>query len=159
MPFTTKSAEHLVKIPDIPSIHSSYLKPDNAFNHFVWRNYVGSSRAASKCSFDPGAPLICANRSMVYACALVKYFLDEEPVSDKLFVFCNRSRDKIKILQWSTNGFWLHYKRLEKGRFKWPELDDEQVSQMIGRRELNWLLDGLPLVQPKAHKQVNFIYF
>lgn len=92
-------------------------------------------------------------------CALVKYYLDEEPVSDKLFVFCNRGRDKIKILQWSTNGFWLHYKRLEKGRFKWPELDDEHVSQMIGRRELNWLLDGLPLVQPKAHKQVSFIYF
>ena len=92
-------------------------------------------------------------------CALVKYFLDEDPVSDQLFVFCNRSRDKVKILQWATNGFWLHYKRLEKGRFKWPQPEDEQVSQMVGRRELNWLLDGLPLHQPSAHPQINFIYF
>ena len=92
-------------------------------------------------------------------CAMVKYFLDEEPVSNKMFVFCNRAHDKIKILQWSTNGFWLHYKRLEKGRFKWPDASDDHPSQLIGRRELNWLLDGLPLSQPKAHKQMKYIYF
>ncbi len=92
-------------------------------------------------------------------CAMVKYFLDEEPVSNKLFVFCNRARDKIKILQWSTNGFWLHYKRLEKGRFNWPDPDDHSTSQLIDRRELNWLLDGLPLIQPKAHKTLKYIYF
>ena len=92
-------------------------------------------------------------------CAMVKYFLDEEPVSDKLFVFCNRAHDKIKILQWSTNGFWLHYKRLEKGRFKWPDTVDDSASQVIGKRELNWLLDGLPLNQPKAHKTLKYIYF
>ncbi|WP_131826363.1 IS66 family insertion sequence element accessory protein TnpB, partial [Salinivibrio costicola] len=31
-----------------------------------------------------------------------------------------RRRDKLKILQWDTNGFWLHYRRLESGTFKWP---------------------------------------
>lgn len=92
-------------------------------------------------------------------CALVKYFLNEEPVSEQLFVFCNRGRDKLKILQWSTNGFWLHYKRLEKGRFKWPDTNDTGVSHIVGRRELNWLLDGLPLHQPGAHTRLSYVYF
>lgn len=88
-------------------------------------------------------------------CALVKYFLDEEPVPDQLFVFCNRGRDKVKILQWSTNGVLLHYKRLEKDRFKWPGPDDNGVSCIVGRLELNWLLDGLPLHQPGAHTRLS----
>ncbi|EKO3895491.1 IS66 family insertion sequence element accessory protein TnpB [Vibrio metschnikovii] len=36
-------------------------------------------------------------------------------------MFCNRGRGKIKILFWDTNGFWLYYRRLVKGRFKWPK--------------------------------------
>lgn len=92
-------------------------------------------------------------------CAIVKYYLDEEPASEQLFVFCNRPRDKVKILQWAHNGFWLHYKRLEKGRFRWPEPDDEQVARVVGRRELNWLLDGLPIVQNQAHPTLKYVYF
>lgn len=38
-----------------------------------------------------------------------------DPFSTCLFVFCNRKRDKIKLLQWQHNGFWLIYRRLEKG--------------------------------------------
>ncbi|PSV68410.1 IS66 family insertion sequence element accessory protein TnpB [Photobacterium angustum] len=40
------------------------------------------------------------------------------PLSSVWFIFCNRGKDKIKILFWDTNGFWLYYRRLEKGRFK-----------------------------------------
>ncbi|WP_083490437.1 IS66 family insertion sequence element accessory protein TnpB [Caloramator mitchellensis] len=38
-----------------------------------------------------------------------------DPFSDAIFVFCNSKRDKIKILYWERNGFWLYYRRLEKG--------------------------------------------
>ncbi|WP_206922417.1 IS66 family insertion sequence element accessory protein TnpB [Alicyclobacillus suci] len=44
-----------------------------------------------------------------------------DPFSPCLFVFCNRQRDKLKVLQWDHSGFWLHYKRLERGRFQWPD--------------------------------------
>jgi transposase len=85
--------------------------------------------------------------------ALVKEGFDLDPFSPCLFVFCNRDRDKIKILEWDNNGFWLYYRRLERGRFMWPS--DPGIGAMaISRRELRWLLDGLSLQQRKAHPAV-----
>ena len=83
---------------------------------------------------------------------LVKESFELDPFGPCLFVFCNRKRDKIKILQWQHNGFWLHYRRLEKGRFHWPAAPADVVS--VSYRELRWLLDGLPLKQQQAHKEV-----
>ena len=68
-------------------------------------------------------------------------------------VFCNRKRDKLKILHWEHNGFWLYYRRLEKGKFQWPQKDGTGVTT-VSRRELRWLLDGLPLSQRQAHPKV-----
>ena len=76
------------------------------------------------------------------------------PLSESLFVFCNRARDKLKILHWQNNGFWLYYRRLEKGRFNWPQARVTDHSMTISRRQLNWLLDGLPIHQKKAHPQI-----
>lgn len=77
------------------------------------------------------------------------------PFSSCLFVFCNRQQDKLKILHWEYNGFWLYYKRLEKGAFQWPKADDSTPSLKITRRQLNWLLDGLSLEQRHAHPPIN----
>lgn len=83
---------------------------------------------------------------------LVKEGFSLDPFSRSLFVFCNRRRDKLKILEWDHNGFWLHYRRLERGRFQWPAEDSSPVT--ISYRELRWLLDGLPLKQPRSHHEV-----
>lgn len=84
---------------------------------------------------------------------LVKEAFELDPFSPNLFVFCNRRRDKLKILYWDHNGFWLYYRRLERGRFQWP-MEADCKTKTISRRELRWLLDGLSLEQPKAHPEV-----
>lgn len=84
---------------------------------------------------------------------LVKEGFDLDPFSPCLFVFCNRKRDKIKILQWDVNGFWLHYRRLEKGTFEWPD-ENSSPTLNISYRQLRWLLDGLPIQQRHAHPEV-----
>jgi transposase len=84
---------------------------------------------------------------------LVKEGFDLDPFSPALFVFCNRERNKLKILFWEHNGFWLYYRRLERGRFRWPP-DDGMAPRQITRRELRWLLDGLSLEQQQAHPEM-----
>jgi len=64
-----------------------------------------------------------------------------DPFEGALFVFCNKNRDRVKILEWDTDGFWLHFKRLEKGHFKWPGASDE-ATMMLTIEELSYLLRG-----------------
>jgi transposase len=84
--------------------------------------------------------------------AIVQMRFKLDPFSNSLFIFCNKSRNKIKILHWEYSGFWLYYKRLENGKFKWPSNENEVKN--ITERQLRWLLDGLSTDQPKAHKEV-----
>lgn len=60
--------------------------------------------------------------------ALVEQELALSPYSDAVFVFCNRSRDKIKLLCWERNGFIVWYKRLEKQRFHWWRSADQPTT-------------------------------
>ena len=85
--------------------------------------------------------------------AIVQEYFRLDPFSSSLFVFCNKNRNKLKILQWEHNGFWLHYRRLEKGIFQYPK---EKIDSpiILTNRELKWLLDGLSLSQNQAHKKV-----
>ncbi|EXX85504.1 IS66 family insertion sequence element accessory protein TnpB [Paenibacillus darwinianus] len=85
--------------------------------------------------------------------ALVKEGFELDPFAPALFVFCNRHRDKLKILHWEHNGFWLYYRRLERGTFRWPK-DTDATPLKINRRQLRWLLDGLTLEQRQAHPEV-----
>lgn len=72
--------------------------------------------------------------------ALVQEGFGLDPFSQSLFVFCNRERNKLKILFWDLNGFWLF-----KGTFRWPTGSEGVVT--VSYRELRWLLDGLSLCQ------------
>lgn len=85
---------------------------------------------------------------------LVKEYFELDPFSPCLFVFCNRKRDKIKILHWQHNGFWLYYRRLERGKFHWPT-QDVSTTLSISYRQLRWLLDGMSYNQKDAHQPVN----
>jgi len=77
-----------------------------------------------------------------------------DPLSGSVFVFCNRRRSTVKALYWDRNGFCLWQKRLERDRFQWPEKAEDVMT--ISHRELRWLLDGLELLQGKAHRQLQY---
>jgi len=73
--------------------------------------------------------------------AIVESSFKLDPFDGALFVFCNRNRDRIKILEWDGDGFWLYFKRLEKGRFRWPAVGEEATMTLTGE-ELAILLGG-----------------
>ena len=75
--------------------------------------------------------------------AVTTQVLEQDPFSGHLFVFCNRRRDRIKILYWEQSGFWLLHKRLEKGTFAWPLPAALPVSEPLRC----WAL-ALPLAEP-----------
>ena len=86
--------------------------------------------------------------------ALVQLAFELDPFCEAWFVFCNKERNKLKLLRWDHNGFWLYYRRLERGRFQWPRSANPQ-TKTITHRQLMWLLDGLNLEQKRAHQAVS----
>jgi transposase len=64
-----------------------------------------------------------------------------DPFGEAYFVFCNRNRNRVKILEWDGDGFWLYFKRLEKGHFRWPAAGEES-TMTLSSEELNIMLSG-----------------
>ena len=72
---------------------------------------------------------------------IVEGELARDVYTGTLFVFCNKAKDKLKILYWDKTGFALWYKRLEKQRFKWPSKLSSQEFELT-HQQLDWLLSG-----------------
>jgi transposase len=77
--------------------------------------------------------------------AIVRGSLGGDPTSGHLYVFCNKRRDRIKVLYFDGSGLWACAKRLEKGTFSWPagmqaatvELTREEFVALIGGLDLH----------------------
>lgn len=80
--------------------------------------------------------------------SLTQTVLKEDPLSGHWFVFTNQERNRVKILFWDGSGLWVCAKRLEKGRFNWPQ-SAEACARLPGE-ELLALLSGLE-VRAKAN--------
>lgn len=76
-----------------------------------------------------------------------------DPFAEATYVFISRRADKMKMLRWDINGFWLWYKKLARGTFRWA-FRDEGVLLEVDPRQLAWLVDGLAVEQPQAHRPV-----
>lgn len=85
--------------------------------------------------------------------SLVQESFSLDPFANTLFVFCNRSKNRLKILEWDGDGFWLHFKRLERGRFRWPA-EGESVTMALNAKELACLIDGARLEKKLSRKEV-----
>ena len=80
-----------------------------------------------------------------------------DPFANALFLFCGRRADLFKALYWDADGFLLLYKRLERGKYQWPRSKEEVLS--LSPQQFRWLLEGLSIHQPKAHRPVeNIVY-
>lgn len=91
-------------------------------------------------------------RSFDRLAACAETLLHQNPLSGHLFVFRNRSGDRVKILYWDRTGYCLWYKRLEKGTFRLPS-GAEGVE--ISAAELVLLLEGLDLAG--ARQRARFV--
>lgn len=77
---------------------------------------------------------------------LVQMQLAEDPFSGQLFVFRGRAGDRVKILWWSGDGLCLFAKRLERGRFVWPQATHGCVC--LSAAQLSMLLEGIDWRRP-----------
>lgn len=80
---------------------------------------------------------------------IVAHQLDEDPLSGHVFVFCNRARNRIKLLVWDGSGLWVCAKRLEKGSFHW-DWDTTEPATTITHESLSLLLGGLDLARVES---------
>ena len=85
--------------------------------------------------------------------ALVREHLGHDPLSGSLFLFVGRSRDRLKILYWDSDGFAIWYKRLEEGVFRSPAEIAGQASVEVRPSELAMLLEGIDLRSIKRSKR------
>lgn len=82
---------------------------------------------------------------------LVRDRLGEDPLSGHLFLFTNRMRTRLKALVWDGSGLWVCAKRLERGRFHWPERTNA-ASMSMRSEELAMLVNGMDLAQARPRR-------
>jgi len=83
---------------------------------------------------------------------LVRDHLLCEPLSGHIFVFANSGRNRLKLMFYDGSGLWVCAKRLEKGRFGWPEADSGESKVRLSQEELALLLGGIDLEQTRRRR-------
>ena len=93
-------------------------------------------------------------RSFDGLAAMTSEIVRADPMSGHLFVFCNRRKDRVKILFWDRSGYWILYKRLERGVFKFPQGDGSGAVE-VEAVDLALLLEGIDLAG--ARRRARFV--
>lgn len=107
-------------------------------------------------SLTPDVPIYIYNdvtdmrKSINGLVLLVVDVLKKDPQSKALYLFYNKSMDKVKSIFWDQNGFILLYKPLEQGRFKFPK-NISGLEYEIDSDLLQWLLKGFDFYALKHH--------
>jgi transposase len=80
---------------------------------------------------------------------LVRDQLGLDPLSGHLCLFCNKGRNRLKVLYWDGSGLWICAKRLERGRFSWPSDGEHSARVTLTQEELSLLLGGIDLTRTR----------
>jgi len=83
---------------------------------------------------------------------LVRDHLGCDPASGHVFVFTNARRNRLKLLVYDGSGLWVCAKKLDGGRFRWPEADSTVKKIVLSPEELALLLGGIDLAETKRRK-------
>ena len=81
---------------------------------------------------------------------IVRDKLQADPMSRHLFFFCNRDRNRLKVLVADELGMWVLSKRLDRGTFSWPAADAETVRVDYRAEQLALLLHGFDAERLRA---------
>lgn len=92
-------------------------------------------------------------RSIDGLCSIIHQEMLEDPQAH-VYVFYNKSKDKLKLIGWHKNGYVLIYKRLERGKFTFIHSDDNSVE--ISQQQLSWLIAGLDWVNMSSWNELTF---
>ena len=90
---------------------------------------------------------------------LIQVVIDDmqmQPNDGSVYIFRSKKKDKLKLLVWDRNGFWLLYKRLEKGYFDFPAQEDGSIQISVDQYDM--LVHAMPLLHLgiDAEKKVKF---
>ena len=110
-------------------------------------DFTGADRVYIACSYTD------LRKGIDGLAAMVQQQFQLDPFTNTLFLLCGRRRDRIKGLYWEQDGFILLYKRLEQGAYQWPRTENE-VRQLTPQ-QYRWLMEGLKVEQPKAHRPID----
>ena len=77
------------------------------------------------------------------------------PYQDAIFVFCSKTKDKLKVIHWDRTGFVMWYKRLEKSKYAWPVRHDDDVIELTAE-QWQWLLSGYNIVLMQGHEALHY---
>ena len=86
-------------------------------------------------------------------CLLAESVLKEDPASGHWFAFINRRRDRLKLLGWDGQGFWIWYKRLESGVFEKPPSRANPTQMEIDVTQLSLIINGIDLRSVKRKRR------
>jgi len=82
---------------------------------------------------------------------LISSEMEADPLNGDVYLFINRRGDRLKMLVWERGGFWLFYKRLERGRFQLPGHGESEISYQT----LVMMLDGIDYTKIRRKKRYN----
>jgi transposase len=89
-------------------------------------------------------------------CGVVRDGLKRDPLSGDIFIFFNRRRNQVKLLLWERDGFSIYYKRLERGTYELPAIDEKNMSVELRSDELMLILQGISLSSVRRRKRFHF---
>jgi transposase len=139
------------------------------------RSYLANNRGLEQCRFIgarrihwkacamsgitlPGSVFLSTRvtdmrKSIDGLCGEVSNYLGFEPMDGSLFVFYNSRRDKLKLLFWDRDGYWVMYKRLEAGTFQMPAIDTETKHIILTSEQLQLIFYGIDLHSVRHRKR------